>query len=127
MAKLEGKIREVIDKAEWVSLATAGPDGPHLAATWGDYVRALGVENDTILIPAGGLRKTEENLGRDSRIELLFATRQVQGSRSAGQGCRISGRGELQATGAAADRVKARFPWARAALVVTVESAVTQL
>ncbi len=127
MTKLEGTIREVIEKAEWVSIATAGPDGPHLAATWGDYVRALGVDNDTILIPAGGLRKTEENLKTDPRIQLLFASRQVQGSQGAGQGCRISGKGELLATGPAADRVKARFPWARAALVVTVETAATQL
>ncbi len=127
MAKLEGKIREVIDKAEWVSIATAGPDGPHLAATWGDYVRALGIEQDTIVIPAGGLRTTEANLRNDSRIELLFASRQVQGTQSAGQGCRISGRGEMQAAGPAAERVKARFPWARAALVVTVERAATQL
>ncbi len=127
MAKLEGKIRQVIDNAEWVSIATAGPDGPHLAATWGDYVRALGVDNDTILGPAGGLRTTEENLKTDARIQLLFATRQVQGSNSPGQGCRISGRGEVQAAGPAADRVKATFPWARAALVVTVEDAATQL
>jgi hypothetical protein len=58
MATLDAAIREVIDKSEWVAIATVGPDGPHLAATWGDYVRALGVEDDVIVIPAGRLRKT---------------------------------------------------------------------
>jgi predicted pyridoxine 5'-phosphate oxidase superfamily flavin-nucleotide-binding protein len=72
---LDAAIREVIDKSEWVAIATVGPDGPHLAATWGDYVRALGVEGDVIVIPAGGLRKTETNLRANPRVELLFASR----------------------------------------------------
>jgi len=55
MANMDAAIREVIDKSEWVAIATVGPDGPHLAATWGDYVRALGVKDDVVVIPAGGL------------------------------------------------------------------------
>jgi hypothetical protein len=124
---IEGAIKMVIDRSEWVAIATTGPDGPHLAATWGDYVRALGVPDDVILIPAGGLQTTEANLAADPRIELLFASREVQGSSGGGQGCRLCGRGEFQASGPAADAVKARFPWARAALVVRVDHATTQL
>jgi len=124
---MDGAIREVIDKCEWVAIATVGPDGPHLAATWGDYVRALGVEGDIVLIPAGGLRKTESNLKLNPRIELLLASRQIQRPQGTGQGCVLSGTGELLATGPAMDKVKARFPWARGALVVKVERASTQL
>jgi hypothetical protein len=124
---MDGAIREVIDKCEWVAIATVGPDGPHLAATWGDYVRALGVEGDIVLIPAGGLRKTESNLKLNPRIELLLASRQIQRPQGTGQGCVLSGTGELQAAGPAMDKVKARFPWARGALVVKVERASTQL
>ena len=81
-----------------VAIATTGPDGPHLA-DGGDYVRALGVKDDVILIPAGGLRQTEANLATDPRIELLFASRQVQGSSGGpGKGCLVSGRAEVQAT-----------------------------
>jgi hypothetical protein len=127
MPTIQGEIRMVIDRSEWVAIATTGSDGPHLAATWGDYVRALGVQDDVILIPAGGLQTTEANLAADPRIELLFASRDVQGSRGGGQGCRLRGRGEFQASGPAADAVKARFPWARAALVVRVDHATTQL
>jgi len=127
MPTIEGEVRMVIDRSEWVAIATTGSDGPHLAATWGDYVRALGVQDDVILIPAGGLQTTEANLAADPRIELLFASREVKGSRGGGQGCRLRGHGEFQASGPAADAVKARFPWARAALVVRVGHASTQL
>jgi hypothetical protein len=127
MAKIGTVVREVIDTCEWVAIATVGPDGPHLAATWGDYIRALGVEDDRVLIPAGGLRQTEANLQTNPRIELLLASRQVQRAQGAGQGCVLSGTATLDAAGPDFDKVKARFPWARAALVVTVERAATQL
>ncbi|MEI6669527.1 MAG: pyridoxamine 5'-phosphate oxidase family protein [Acidobacteriota bacterium] len=127
MPTIEGEIRMVIDRSEWVAIATTGSDGPHLAATWGDYIRALGLADDVILIPAGGLQITEANLAADPRVELLFASREVKGSRGGGQGCRLRGRGEFQASGPEADAVKARFPWARGAIVIHVEHAVTQL
>ncbi len=127
MPKIEGVVREVIEKCEWAAIATAGPDGPHLAATWGDYIRALGVEGDTVIIPAGGLRTTEANVEANPRIELLMASRQVQRPQGAGQGCLLAGTARVHTSGVVMDRVKARFPWARAALVVTVERATTQL
>ena len=123
----DAAIREVIDKCEWVAVATVGPDGPHLAGTWGDYIRALGVRDDVILIPAGGLRKTEANLEANPRVELLLASRAVQRPQGQGQGCVLSGTAHLQASGPEADLVKSRFPWARGALVVKVEHAATQL
>ncbi len=127
MARIEGICREVIEKTEWIAIATAGPDGPHVVATWGDYVRALGIKDDTILIPVGHMRKTEANLKRDSRVELLCGTRQVQGAHGPGKGCSIVGKAQVLASGAAFDAVKARFPWARAALVVKAETVATQL
>jgi hypothetical protein len=128
VAAFEGDVRAVIDACEWVAIATTGPEGPHLAATWGDYVRALGVNDEVILIPAGGLRQTEANLAANPRIELLFASREVQGSSGgAGKGCLVSGRADVQVTGPAMETVKARFPWARGVLVVRVERVTAQL
>ncbi len=127
MSKIEGIYREVIEKSEWVAIATTGPDGPHLAANWGDYVRTLGIEGDELLLPAGRYHKTEENLKRDNRVALLFASRQVERPGGQGQGCGILGTGELQTTGPKADAVKARFPWARGALVIKMTELKTQL
>ncbi len=127
MATIEGIVREVIDKCEWVAIATADANGPHLAATWGDYIRALGIRGNVILIPAGGLRKTEANLQSNPRIELLLASRAIHRQNGEGQGCVLSGTGEMKSSGPEMDAVRAKFPWARAALVVTVENASTQL
>lgn len=127
MAKIDGICKEVIDKTEWIAIATNGPDGPHVVATWGDYVRALGIKDDTLLIPVGNMHKTEANLKRDNRVELLCGTRQVQGTLGSGKGCGIVGKAEFQTAGPHFDAVKAKFRWARAALVVNVEEAKPQL
>lgn len=127
MSKIEGICREVIEKSEWVAIATAGPDGPHLAANWGHYLRSLGVDGDEFVFPAGRYVQTEQNLKRNNRVELLFASQAVARPNGQGQGCCVSGTAEIQTTGPAADAAKAKFPWARGALVVKIESAKTQL
>ncbi len=127
MAKIDDICREVMDKAEWIAIATTGPDGPHLVATWGDQLRALTVEDGTLLIPVGHMHKTEANVRRDNRVELLCATRQVQGAHGPGRGCGIVGKAEFQTAGPHFDAIKAKFKWARAALVVNVEEAKPQL
>lgn len=127
MKPLEGACREVVEKSEWVAIATAGPDGPHVVATWGDYLNRMGLDGETLRIPVGGMQKTEANLRRDPRIELLFGTRQVQGTRGPGKGCSIVGRAEVQTQGADFEAVKAKFPWARAVLLVHPEKIEPQL
>lgn len=128
MAKIEGTCKEVMDKAEWVAIATCGDDGLHLVATWGDYVRAIGIKDGNIIvIPAGKYQKTEANLKKDDRVELLAASKQVQGAHGAGQGCSLTGKGEIQTTGELAEAVRKKFSWARGALVIRVEQVRTQL
>ncbi len=128
MLKIAGACREVIDKAEWVAIATSGTEGAHLAATWGDYVRSLGVEDgEIVLVPVGGYRTTERNLASDNRIELLCATRDVAGAGGPGKGCRIRGTGRVETSGDRFTAAKKKFPWARGVLVVKVEEAASQL
>lgn len=127
MTKIDEACRAVIERSEWVAITTAGPEGPHLVATWGDYIRELGIRDDLIVIPAGHYNKTEENLRHNPQVDLLFATRQVMGGYGPGQGCLVSGRAEFQAAGEVANAVKTHFSWARAALVVHVEKAALQL
>ncbi|MCE9614409.1 MAG: pyridoxamine 5'-phosphate oxidase family protein [Lentisphaerae bacterium] len=127
MTKIEGVCKEVLEKTEWVAIATAGKDGPHVVATWGDYVRALGIGDDQLLVPMGYMSKTEQNVKLDSRVEVLAGTRQVAGAHGPGKGCSIVGKAHVQAAGATFDAVKAKFPWARAALVVKIEKVEPQL
>ncbi len=127
MSKLDGVINDLLQATEFVTIVTNGAHGPHLVGNWGDYLRAVGTEGDTIILPAGRYRQTEENLRNDARVAVMAASRRVQGTRSPGQGCVLSGRGEIVTSGPLAERAKAKFPWARGALLIHVEEARTQL
>ena len=127
MAKIEDVCREVCNATEFVTIVTTGDDGPHVVANWGDYMRTLGIEEDTIIFPAGYYHQTEQNLRKNSRIQLLVASRKVQGSHGPGQGFLIVGTAEIVISGNVVDAVKAKFPWARGALVIHVEDAKAQL
>nr|WP_281162803.1 pyridoxamine 5'-phosphate oxidase family protein [Methanomethylovorans hollandica] len=125
---MEGKCKEVLDNTEWVAIATCGDSGPHMVATWGGYMRALKTEDSGIIvIPAGFYNITEENLKKNPQVEMLIASKKVQGTNSPGQGCCISGKGEVQTSGKYADLAKSKFSWARGALVITIEKINTQL
>ena len=127
MTRIEGNCREVCEATEFVTIVTTGDDGPHVVGNWGDYMRALGIGADTIVLPAGRYRQTEQNLRKNDRVQLLVASRKVQGTRSPGQGYLIVGTAEIVSSGEIADAVKAKFTWARGALVIHVEEVTAQL
>ena len=121
---LNAKIKDVIEKTEVVAIATYGKNGPHLVATWGDFIKSLDInDGKTIIIPVGGYHQTENNLNDDNRIELLIGSKQVQGKNGPGTGYRLVGRSKITAPGEFAELTRAKFPWARGALVIEVEKA----
>ena len=127
MTRIEGNCRDVFEATEFVTIVTTGDDGPHVVGNWGDYMRTVGIGADTIVLPAGRYRQTEQNLRKNNRVHLLIASRKVQGTRSPGQGYLIVGTAEIVSSGEIADAVKAKFPWARGALVIHVEEVTAQL
>jgi hypothetical protein len=127
MTKIEGVCRDVCEATEFVTIVTTGDDGPHVVGNWGDYMRVLGIKENMIVFPAGRYQQTEKNLLKNNRIQLLVASKKVQGTRSPGQGCLITGTGEILDSGEIVDAVTTKFPWARGAMVVHVEDVKTQL
>ncbi len=127
MDKIDGVALEVLQKTEWVAIALAGPDGPHVVATWGDYIRSLGIEPNKLLAPAGLFNRTEAMLKNDPRVEVLAGSRAVAGENGPGKGCALIGTAELQYEGDDFAKTKAQFPWARAVLVIRVEKVELQL
>ena len=125
MPVIEGAVKEVLDQTEWVAIVTSG-ETPHLVATWGGFIRELGIEEDRIVIPAGQYKKTEENLKSNNTIQLLIASKDVKGSYGSGQGCVIEGVGKIEMDGEIAKKVKEKFEWARGALIIEVKAAKTQ-
>jgi hypothetical protein len=115
------KLTEILQHEAPTAIATQGPDGPHLVNTWNSYVQVT--EAGELLIPVGFMKVTEENLNTDSRVLLTIASREVAGTIGPGAGFLITGTAKVEAAGSAFETVKARFSWARAALVVTVDDA----
>lgn len=76
MIKFDKTVKDVLNKTEVVAVATYGKNRPHLVATWGDFIKALDIDDGkTIIIPVGGYHQTESNLNEDDRIELLIGSR----------------------------------------------------
>jgi len=66
-------------------------------------------------------------LKKNNHIEMLIASREVEGNYGPGQGCCITGKGEIHTSGKLARMATSKFPWARGALVIKVEEVKTQL
>lgn len=120
---LDKKLLEVLisppDAA--VAIVTQGKDGPHVVNSWNSYAQIT--EDDKILFPAGRMNETEQNIQADNRVKMTISNREVQGKSIKGTGFLVIGTAEFAAEGADYDTIKAKFPWARAALVIKVESA----
>ena len=114
---------EVMKHPGVVAIATQGEDGPHLVNTWNNYIQIT--DGGRLVIPAGYMHETEANLARDNRVLMTLGSPDVAGKLGPGTGLLIKGTAAFVASGPDFEVIKAKFEWARAALVVTVES-VTQ-
>lgn len=107
------RLRAALAEEGSAAFVTRGPEGPHLVATWNSYIEV--VDASTLVFPAGGFRKTEENLRGGSPVQMI-----VGGHVPDGVGFRLTGRAELEVGTPHHVRIKQRFPWARAAVVLRV-------
>jgi hypothetical protein len=112
--------REVIDTSQWFSIATTGPDGPHLAACWTRNILKLGYTDDEIVVPVWRMEQTGKNLRRDPRIELLFVSPSIQREKGEAQGLSVMGTGAVHREGPQAQQVVAALEWPVGALVVSI-------
>ncbi|HZW81875.1 MAG TPA: pyridoxamine 5'-phosphate oxidase family protein, partial [Candidatus Deferrimicrobium sp.] len=104
-----------------IAIVTKGSSEPHVVNSWNSYVT---VNTDgQLLIPVGGMKQTEENLGKNNWVKLTVANREVQGKMYKGTGFLIEGTANFVKDGSDFTMMKEKFPWARAVLAVTIESA----
>ncbi len=106
-------LRRALAQEGSAAFVTEGPAGPHLVATWNSYVEL--VDDATLIFPAGGYHRTEQNLRSGSAVQMI-----VGGHVPEGVGFRLTGRAELEVDTPHHARLKRRFPWARAAVVLRV-------
>jgi predicted pyridoxine 5'-phosphate oxidase superfamily flavin-nucleotide-binding protein len=122
---LDPILLEVLKHEGVVAIATQGADGPHMVNTWNSYIQ---LANESLLIPVGGMIKTEKNISTNKRVLLTLGTREVNGKHGRpGTGFLITGDAEILSHGQHFETVKKKFPWARAALKVNVATATQTL
>ncbi len=79
MAKIDANCRVVCEAAEFVAIVTAGNEGLHLVGNWGEYLRALGIREDILVLPAGRYHRTEQNLRRNHTSSCCSPRRRCRG------------------------------------------------
>lgn len=121
-AKLSDNFHEVLKHEGVVSIVSWGNDEPHVANTWNSF---LVVTNDErILIPAYGLRKTQKNTDVNSQIKLTLGTRNVLGYKDyPGTGFLVTGTARYFDEGDEYDMMKEKFSFLTRVLEVTVTRA----
>src|SRR5450759_2373681 len=108
-----------------VAIVTQGIDGPHIVNTWNSYVSIT--PDGRMLIPAGRMNKTEINIENNHLIKLTIGSREVQGLSNRGTGFLITGTAKFLKDGPGFNMIKEKFSWARAALEITIVTAVKTL
>jgi predicted pyridoxine 5'-phosphate oxidase superfamily flavin-nucleotide-binding protein len=119
--KIPESLLEVLKQDGIVAIATLGPDGPHLVNTWNSYLRVS--EDGRLLIPAGYMHKTEANIAVNNQVLVTLGSSKVQGLHGPGTGFLIKGTAAFLKEGPEYDATKSTFGWARAVLLITVDSA----
>ena len=119
---IDAKLLEVLNTPPdcAVAIVTQGQNSPHVVNTWNSYV--VVTDDGKLLIPAGRMTQTEKNLKVNNAVWLTISNREVMGKAYKGTGFLVKGTACFVTDGIDFDVVKAKFPWARAALIITVKS-----
>lgn len=117
---LNQTLLDVLSHEGVVAIVTQGENEPHVVNSWNSYVQVL---EEQLIVPVGTMVKTENNLKKNTKVQLTCGSREVQGLQYMGTGFLVTGQAIMETSGTSFELIHSKFPWARAALVVTVESA----
>lgn len=108
-----------------VAIVTNGKDEPHVVNTWNSYIYVT--NDDKLLIPVGGMNRTEKNIADNNNVWLTIGNREVQGKMYKGTGFSIKGTARFLKDSTEFAMMKEKYNWIRAVLEVTIEKAVQTL
>ena len=121
MSKLSEKFLEVLQHEGVVSIMSWGVE-PHLVNTWNSYL--VITEDERILIPAYGFRKTEKNVLVNNQVKLSLGSKAVLGYKDyPGTGFLIDGTARYIESGKEFDSMKEKFSFLTRVLEITVTQA----
>ena len=114
------KFKEVANHEGVVSIVTWAEGDVHIANTWNSYLTL--VSEDTFLIPAAGMAKTEENLAKNPKVKLTLGSKEVIGTIGPGAGFSLEAVGSFLDSGAEFDMMKEKFSFINRVLQIKVTS-----
>jgi predicted pyridoxine 5'-phosphate oxidase superfamily flavin-nucleotide-binding protein len=118
---LTEKFYEVLRHEGVVSIVSWGIDEAHVTCTWNSYLTLT--EDGRILIPAAGMRSTENDVNQNNRIKVTLGAREVMGNNNyQGTGFEIGGTAKFLTTGSEYDMMKEKYPFLNRVLEITVIS-----
>lgn len=121
MSKLSEKFLEVIRHEGVVSIMSWGVE-PHLVNTWNSYL--VVTEDERILIPAYGFRKTQKNVDVNNKVKIALGSKEVLGYKDyPGTGFMIEGTARYIESGEEYDMMKSKFSFLTRVLEITVDKA----
>ncbi|BBE19371.1 pyridoxamine 5'-phosphate oxidase [Aquipluma nitroreducens] len=119
--KLSEKFHEVLKHEGVVSIVSWGVE-THVVNTWNSFL--VITEDERILIPAYGFRKTEKNVDVNNQVKLTLGTREVLGYKDyPGTGFLVNGAARYISSGEEYDFMKEKFSFLTRVLEVTVDQA----
>ena len=119
--KLSEKFLEVLKHEGVVTIMSWGVE-PHIVNTWNSFI--VITDDERILIPAYGFRKTEKNVNVNNKVKLALGSKEVLGYKDyQGTGFIVVGTARYISEGDEFDRMKEKFPFLTRVFEVTVDSA----
>ena len=123
--KLSEKFFEVLQHEGVVSIVSWGLE-THVANTWNSYL--VVTDDERILIPAYGFRKTEKNVNVNNKVKLTLGSKDVIGNNDyQGTGFLVNGTAKYISSGDEYDFMKKKFSFLTRVLEITVENATQML
>ena len=120
MSKLSEKFLEVIKYEGVVSIMSWGVE-PHLVNTWNSYL--VVTEDERILIPAYGFRKTQKNVEVNNKVKIALGSKEVLGYKDyPGTGFLIEGTARYIESGQEYEMMKNKFSFLTRVLEITVNN-----
>ena len=117
--RLPEKFYDVLKHEGVVAIVSWGENEPHVVNTWNTYL--VVTEDEHILIPAYGMRKTEKNVLVNNRVKITLGSKDVLGYRDyQGTGFMIDGTARYIESGDTYDMMKEKFSFLTRVIDITV-------
>jgi hypothetical protein len=117
--KLPQKFYDVLNHEGVVAIVSWGEGEPHVVNTWNSFL--VITEDERILIPAYGMRKTEKNVNVNNRVKLTVGSKEVVGYKDyQGTGFLIDGTASYLESGSTYDMMKEKFSFLTRVIEITV-------